>query len=171
MAASAVAATAGAGSQAIAELRERRKLAKIAQRESEAQRVHALMTDPRILGLGAFFLGIYAANSIRWDDDPTRNTDLRAMVMAGTAIGSLSLMGVHDKYIQGGMALGCGLAGLDPVKIPSPGTLTENYGLGADSRLFGQSVPGITPGTSAWEWLLGPLRYGYNYYKRGNWLG
>lgn len=178
MAASAVvkalgpAAAAGAGAAAaMAEIRERRKLARIAEREAQAQRAHALLTDPRILGLGTMFLGIYAANRIRWDEDPTRNRDMRAMVMAGTAIGSLSLMGVHDKYIQGGMALGCGLSGLDPVKIPSPESLTENYGMGADARLFGQSVPGVTPGTSAWEWLLGPLRYPYNYFTRGSWSG
>lgn len=143
------------------------KLAKMAAREADKQRVFALLSNPVVLGMGTLFAGLYAANHIRWDKDDTRNADVRAIAMAGAAIGSLAALGVRDKYVMGGFGLAAGVAGMDPVKFPAAQTLTENYGLGSDSRLFGASVPGVTPGYPGWEWLLGPARLPYDLLTKG----
>ena len=149
----------------MAQQSERVKLAKMAAKEADKQRLFALATNPAVLSIAVLLGGMYAANKIRWDSDETRNTEVRAIAMAGAAIGSLSAMGVRDKYVLGGLGLAAGVAGLDPVKFPTAGTLTENYGLGADARLFGASIPGITPGHPAWEWLLGPVGVPYDLAK------
>jgi hypothetical protein len=141
---------------------EAMKLAKMAIKEREKDRLFALVTNPAVVAMGTLLGGIYLANHIRWDDDETRNTDVRAIAMAGTAIGSMAALGLRDKWILGGLGLAAGVAGLDPVNVPSVDNLTENYGLGSDARLFGQSVPGITPGHPLWEWALGPLQIPYD---------
>ena len=130
---------------------EARKLAKLEARERDKQRMFSLLTNPLLLALGGFLAGTYIANSVKWSDDATRNADIRAIAMAGTAIGAMSYLGVHDKWVLGAFGTAAGLAGLDPVSLPGLSSLTENYGLGADARLFGTPVPGITPGYPAWE--------------------
>lgn len=143
------------------------KLARMASREADKQRIFAIVSHPAILSSAALLGGVYAANKIRWDKDDTRNTDVRALAMAAVAITSLASAGVRDKYVLGGVGLAAGVAGLDPVKLPSTTELTTNYGLGSDARLFGQSLPGVTPGYPAWEWLLGPFRGVYDLATKG----
>jgi len=127
-----------------------------ASREADKARAFQVLTSPAVLGLASLMGGLYLANHVTWDKDPTRNTDVRAIAMAGVAITSLAAAGIRDKYVLGGFGVAAGVAGLDPVKFPSVEGVTQNFGLGSDARLFGMPIPGITPGTSAWEWLLGP---------------
>jgi hypothetical protein len=136
---------------------DQERVMRLASREADKQRLFSVLTSPAVLGLASLMGGLYVANHVTWDDEPVRNTDVRAIAMAGTAIGALSVMGVREKWILGGFGLASGLAGLDPVKFPAVGDLTANYGLGSDAKLFGLPVPGVTPGTSAWEWALGPF--------------
>lgn len=140
----------------MAKMSEQQKLMRLASREADKQRLFAVVTSPAFMGMATLLGGLYVANHVQWDNDPVRNTDVRAIAMAGAAIGSLALLGVRDKYVLSGFGLASGIAGLDPVKFPAVSDLTANYGLGSDAKLFGVPVPGITPGTSAWEWLLGP---------------
>jgi len=136
---------------------EAMKLARMAAKEADKQRMFALLTNPAVVSAATLLGGLYLANQVRWDKDDARNADIRAIAMGGVAIGAMASSGVRDKYVLGGFGLAAGLSGLDPVSFPSSSDLTQNYGLGADAKLFGQAVPGITPGTSAWEWLLGPI--------------
>jgi hypothetical protein len=141
-------------------------LAKMAAREADKQRAFALVTNPAIVSTLTLLGGLYLANHVKWDQDGTRNADVRAIAMAGIAIGAMASAGVRDKYVLGGFGLAAGVSGLDPVKFPTSTTeLTTNYGLGSDAKLFNQSIPGITPGVPAWEWLLGPFRGIYDYAK------
>jgi len=133
------------------------KLARMQAKENDKQRMFALLTNPAVVGLTSLLTGLYVANHVRWDKENARNEDVRAIAMAGTAIGSLAAMGLKDKWLLGGFGLAAGLAGLDPISIPSMSSLTENYGLGSDARFFGMSVPGITPGHPLWEAALGPI--------------
>jgi len=133
------------------------KLARMQAKENDKQRMFALLTNPAVVSLASLLTGLYVANHVRWDKDDARNADVRAIAMAGTAIGSLAAMGLKDKWLLGGFGLAAGVSGLDPVSIPSVSNLTENYGLGSDARLFGASVPGITPGHPLWELALGPI--------------
>jgi hypothetical protein len=133
------------------------KLAKMAAREADKQRAFAIMTNPAVVSTVTLLGGLYLANHIRWDKDYNRNTDVRAIAMAGIAVGAMAAAGIRDKYVLGGFGVAAGVAGLNPVKFPSVSASFENVGLGADAKLFGANVPGLTPGHPWYEWLMGPI--------------
>ena len=136
---------------------EAMKLAKMAAREADKQRAFMLMTQPAVVSTVTLLGGLYLANHIKWDQNGTRNADVRAIAMAGIAIGAMASAGIRDKYVLGGFGLAAGLSGLDPVKFPTSSDLTVNYGLGADAKLGPYNVPGVTPGHPWYEWLMGPI--------------
>lgn len=136
---------------------EAMKLARMASREADKQRAFAMMTNPAVVSTVTLLGGLYLANHIKWDENGTRNADVRAIAMAGIAIGSMASAGIRDKYVLGGFGLAAGVSGLDPVKFPSANDLTVNYGLGQDAKLFGANVPGVTQGHPWYEWLMGPI--------------
>jgi len=120
------------------------KLAKLQARENDRQRLAALLTSPPVLSMGVLFAGMYAANRIRWDQDDTRNTDVRAVVMGGVAMGALASLGVKDKWILAGAGAAAGIAGLDPVKIPSQ-LLKETIDVGSGALIGAEIGTAIFP--------------------------
>jgi hypothetical protein len=117
------------------------RLARIASREADKQRAYNALMSPQVLGIIALLGGLYIANRVRWDEDDGQNRTMKSLAMAGTGVGALSLMGVRDKYVLGGMALLAGVAGAEGGGTPySPLQAGEATLIGAG---VGSVVPGV----------------------------
>jgi hypothetical protein len=109
-------------------------LAKMQARENDKQRIAQVLGSPGIMGLAILAGGLYAANKIQWDEDETRNADVRAVVSAGAVLAGLSQAGVKDKWILGITAGAAGLSGLEAVTVDS-GIAKEIIDVGASTAI------------------------------------
>lgn len=117
------------------------RLARIACREADKQRMYNVLMSPQVLGIAALIGGLYVANKMEWDEDAGQNRTMKSLAMAGAGVGALSLMGVRDKYVLGGMALLAGVAGAEGGGTPwSPLQAGEATVIGAG---LGSVVPGV----------------------------
>jgi hypothetical protein len=117
------------------------KLAHIASREADKQRLYNALMAPQVLGMISLIGGLYIANKMPWDEDEGQNRTMKSLAMAGAGVGALSMMGVKDKYVLGGMALLAGVAGAEGGGTAySPLQAGEATVLGAG---IGSVVPGV----------------------------
>lgn len=122
-------------SEAVKLLREQRKAA-------QEQRLMAIIADPQVLGLVTLLGGLCVAQRLPYSDDETRNDLLRGIATSGVVLAALSRAGLGgwQALVAAGAAGGAGGGLFDFLGAKDAGTFL----LGADKRLFGIPVPGLT---------------------------
>jgi hypothetical protein len=115
--------------------REKRKTAR-------EERMMNFITDPQMMGLITLLGGLYVSQRIPYSDDETRNDLLRGIATSGVVLAALSRAGLGGWQALAAASVAGGTGGglFDFIGGKDAGTFL----LGADKRLFGIPIPGLT---------------------------
>lgn len=72
------------------------KIARIAKKDNQEQRIYDLLSSPEILGLVMVLAGVYASNHIDFSDSPAANAGLQGTATIAAVLMGLGHAGVGD---------------------------------------------------------------------------